>query len=73
MFLKATYNKVGMVHCIYVGATCLDIQNTFVFLSLKFGYTLANSVEADKIPHYAAFYLSLQSFPKFWGLPSTKG
>ena len=73
MFHRATYNKFGMVHCIYVGATCLDFQNNIVFLSLEIDFTLANSVEADKMPHYAAFILIFTFSQSLGGFSSTKG
>ena len=45
-----------MVHCIIQGVT--GFKQIAVF-SLKIIFALANSVEPDEMPHYAAFYLDL--------------
>ena len=50
---------------------------SFVFLSLKIDYVLANSAYPDKMPHCAAFHLGLHCLPNyqvlFLGLQSSKG
>ena len=38
---------------------CYNFQIKIVFLSLKMIMVLANSVEPDEMPHYAAFHLCL--------------
>ena len=42
------YNKLGIVHIIYI-----QLKLNFVFWVL--GVLLANSVDPDEMPHYAAF------------------
>ena len=42
----------------------LQFSNNIVFLSLKVDFVLANSVDHDKMPHYAAFHLGLHCWPK---------
>ena len=40
-------------------------QIRIVFLSLKNGFVLANSVGPDEMPHYAAFHLCLHYLPNY--------
>ena len=36
-----------------------------VFISLKIHFVIANSVDPDKMLHYAAFHLGLHCLPKY--------
>ena len=48
-----------MVHCIYPGATSYNFQmQSYVFL------VLANRVDTDEMPPYAAFPLGLHRLPE---------
>ena len=47
-----------MVHCIIQGVTGLISKQNGSF-SLKIIFVLANSVDPDEMPHYAAFNLDL--------------
>ena len=60
LFLKATCNKVRMVHCLYLGVTCYNFQN-IVFLSMKTDFVLANSANP------AVIHLQLLAYGS-WGL-----
>ena len=51
-------NKLGMVHCIIQGVTGLFSKQHCSF-SLEIIFVLANSVDPDEMPHYAAFNLNL--------------
>ena len=48
--------------------------NYDVFMSLKIGFTLANSADPDEMQPYAAFYLDLQfaKVPVYWS-PEQEG
>ena len=64
VFLLVGFNKLGIIHCTY------DIKkskaiNKIVFISLKIISTIANSVDPDVMPHYAAFHLGLNCLPKY--------
>ena len=48
-----------MVHCVYRGVTGYNFQQKSIFFSLKIVFVLANSVDPDEMPHYAAFHLGL--------------
>ena len=51
---------------IYIkGSQIIISKNTIVFFSLKIIFVLANSVDPDEMPHYAAFYLGLHCLPKY--------
>ena len=53
-----------MVHCIYRGVTGYKFQIKIVLLLLKIVFILANSVDLDEMPHYAAFHLGLHCLPE---------
>ena len=59
------YNKVRMVHCLYLGGHRLQFSKNIVFLSLKVDFVLTNSADPDEMPHYAAFQLGLLCLPKY--------
>ena len=63
-FLLAWCNKHGMVYCIYWGVTGYNFHIKNVFLLPKIGFVIANSVDPDVMPHYAAFHLGLHFWPK---------
>ena len=44
IFFKATYNKVRIAHCVYLGITDYNFQKYCIF-SLKIDFVLANSVD----------------------------
>ena len=52
----------------------LQFQKNIIFLSLKIDFVLANSIDPDEMPHYAAFHLGLHCLPMypFWGFWSSK-
>ena len=57
-FPKATYDKVRMVYCIYLGNQYICLTCPFpktVFCSLKISFVLANSADPDEILQNAAF------------------
>ena len=65
VFLLVCNNKLGMVHFIYWGGTIKNFPMIFVHLSLNFSVLkLANSVDPDEMPHYAAFHLGLHCVPR---------
>ena len=50
---------------VYIGVTCYNFQIKIVLLIIRrFVFVLANSVDPDEMPHYAAFYLVLHCLPK---------
>ena len=59
---------------IFRGSQVILFQK-FVFLSSKIDFVLANSVDPDKMPHYAAFHLGFHSLLKYplRGFYSKKG
>ena len=65
------YNKLGIVHCTYLGVSDYNFQKN-VGRSL---FTFTNCVDPDEMQHYAAFHLGLHCLQKypFRGLPNTKG
>ena len=55
-----------MVHYVeYQGLTGYYFQIKLYFLSRKIVFVLANSVNPDEMPHYAAFHLGLHCLPKY--------
>ena len=74
IFHKATYNKVKMVHCKFLGVTDYNLKkNCF---SLKINFVMANSVDPDEMPPYAAFHLGLLNCLPLYllrGFQSSKG
>ena len=50
----------------------LYFLNKIVFLSLMIVFVLANSVDPDEMPHYAAFHLGLHCLPKHTELQTVK-
>ena len=71
------YNKLRIVHCIYLGpqgCRVIIIKN-IVFFCLKIFFTFTNSVAPDEMQHYAAFHLGLHCLQKylFRGFPNFKG
>ena len=52
-------NKVGIVHCTYLGVLGYNFQKKYCIFGLMIFFTIANSVDPDKMPHYAAFFLGL--------------
>ena len=56
-----------MAFCSVNGFSLLDCYNHKIIVSrfLKICFVLANSVDPDKIPHYAAFHLCLHCLPKY--------
>ena len=60
---------------VYIEGSQVIIPKKIIFLSLKIDFALANSVNPDKMPHYAAFCQGLHCLPKcpFRGCWSTKG
>ena len=57
---RATYNKVRMLHCIYLGDTVYNFQKNNVFLSLEIDFFKANSANPVEIPH-----LDLHCLPEY--------
>ena len=54
-----------MVHCIYPEITCYNFKIIFLFLSLKIGFVLANSIDPNEMLHDVAFHLGLHCLPKY--------
>ena len=73
-FLLVRYNKLGIVHCSYLGVLGYNYKNV-IFFCLKIFFTFTNSVDPDEMQHYAAFHLGLHCLQKysFRGFPDTKG
>ena len=61
-FLLIGYNKLGFVHCSYLGVSDYNLN---VFFCLKIFFTFTSSVDPDEIAHYAAFHLGLHCLPKY--------
>ena len=65
-----------MVHCIYLGVSGYNFKKILYSFFLKIFFTFTNSVDPDKMQHYAAFHLGLhclqnysfRGFPKYQGL-----
>ena len=71
--LLGWYNKLGIVHCTYLGVSGYNLKKKSCIL-----FTFTNSVDPDEMQHYAAFHLGLhclqkylfRGFPKGWILCS---
>ena len=50
---------------IYVEGSHVIISKNIVFRSLNVIFVLANSVDPDEMPYYAAFHLGLHCLPKY--------
>ena len=59
LFLLVCYNKLGIVHCTYLGVSGYNCKKNIVLFYLKILFTLTNSVDPDEMQHYAAFHLGL--------------
>ena len=57
---RTAYDKVRMVHCIYLGDTGYHFQNNNVFLSLGIGFFITNSADPDEMSH-----LCLHCLPEY--------
>ena len=57
-FLLVWYNKLGIVHCTYLGVSGYNFKN-IVFFCFKIFFTLTNSVDPDEMQYNAAFYQGL--------------
>ena len=49
----------SVVYIVGSQVTISEIYCTYVFLSLKINFVLANSADPDEMPHYVAFHLGL--------------
>ena len=60
---------------IYFKESEVKIQNNYELQSLRIVIILANSVDPDEMPHFAAFHLGLHCLPKYplRGFLYTKG
>ena len=67
IFHKVTYNKVRIVHCIYLGVTGYNFQKYCISFFLMMDFVLANKADPDKRLHDAAFHLGLHyvCLPKY--------
>ena len=75
LFPLIRYNKVGIVHSIYIECQVIIFKNNVFFFCLKILFTLTNSVDPDEMQHYAAFHLGRLWLPKYWfrGFLNIKG
>ena len=73
-FIKLHTIKSGW-SIVYIEGLRVIVSQNIVFLSLNIDLVLANSADADEMPHPAAFHLGLHCLPKhpFRGFWSTKG
>ena len=53
-FLLVWYNKLGIVHCTYLGESGYIFKKQIIFC-LKLFFIFTNSVDPDEMQHYAAF------------------
>ena len=69
LFLLVGINKLGIVHCTYLG-----FQKN-VFFCLKIIFSFSNSADPDEIQHHAAFHLGLHFLQNysFRGFSNIKG
>ena len=58
LFPLVCYNKLGIVHCTYLGVSGYYFQIIYLFC-LKTFFTFTSSVGPDEMQHYAAFHLGL--------------
>ena len=58
-FLLVLYNKLCMIHCIYLGVSGYILFLNICIFCLNIFLTLTNSVDSDEMQHYAAFHLCL--------------
>ena len=70
-----SYNKFGIVHCIYPAVSGYNFQGIIMFFCLNIYATLSNSVDPDEMRHCAAFHLGLHCLQKyiFMGFPEYRG
>ena len=64
-FWLDTVNLGWSIVCIQDLQVIVSKQNCFFFLFLKTVFVLANSVDADEMPHHAAFHLGLHCLPMY--------
>ena len=51
------YNKLRIVHRIYLGVSGYNFQKKIVFFWLKVFFTFSNNVDPNEMQHYASFHL----------------
>ena len=56
-------NKLGIVHCTYLGVSGYKFKN-IVFFCLKIFFAFSNRVDPDEMQHYAVFHLGLHCLQK---------
>ena len=57
LFLLFWYNKLGIVHCTYLGVSAYNFQNNIVYFCLKILFTLTNSVDPDEMQRNASNFI----------------
>ena len=57
-FHLVRYNKLGIVHCMYLGVSGYSFKEYCIFLS-EVHFYFNNSVDPDEMPHCAVFHLGL--------------
>ena len=74
-FLLVLCNKIGMVHCTYIGVSRYNFKIKYCILLSEDLFTFTNSVDPDEMQHNAAFHLGLHCLQMylFKGFPITKG
>ena len=70
LFLLVCYNKLGIVHCTYIG--CVVIISKKMYFCLEIFLTFTNSVDPDKMQHYHLGLYCLHKY-SFRGFPKNKG
>ena len=55
-FLLIWYNKLGIIHCTYLGVSGYNLI-FFLLFCLKIFFTCTKSVDPDEMPHHAEFHL----------------
>ena len=63
-FLLVWCNRLGIVHCTFIGVSGYNFKKILHFLSEDLFY-FSNSVDPDEMPHDAAFHLGLHCLQKY--------
>ena len=73
--LLVSYNKLGIVHCTYLGVSGYSFKKYIVIYCLKIFIRFTKSVDLNEMQHHAAFHLGLHCLQKysFRGFQYTKG
>ena len=66
VFLLVSYNKLGIVHCTYLGVSGYNFKKNILYHFVERSFLdLPKSVDPDERQYYAAFHLGLHCLQKY--------